>query len=153
MKPLNELKLTLWSKSTNESFSRVAVAAFLSQLDPTIEEINDIKTAVSEAVTNSIIHGYPTHNGSVYLHAHITGNGMLEVSIQDQGVGIADIAQAMQPFFSSDPCGERSGMGFTVMKSFMDHVQVSSDVHSGTTVHMRKQITQPQDLPAPLLVF
>ena len=145
---MNSMTLTFDALPENESLARMAVSAFILPLNPTIEQISDIKTAVSEAVTNSIIHGYPTHNGSVYLHAHITGNGMLEVSIQDQGVGIADIAQAMQPFFSSDPCGERSGMGFTVMKSFMDHVQVSSDVHSGTTVHMRKQITQPQDLPA-----
>ena len=135
----NYMKLEFLSKSSNESFARVVVAAFASQIDPTLEEISDIKTAVSEAVTNAIIHGYEFNVGTIYLEASIEDN-ILELVIKDNGRGIDDIKKAMEPFYTSKPDLERSGMGFTVMETFMDELSVESVKEVGTTVKMRKKI-------------
>lgn len=139
MKPLNEMKLTLDGRSVNEGFARTAVAAFAAQLDPTCEEISDIKTAVSEAVTNCIVHAYPETVGSIYITAQLYDGGVLRVRVRDRGVGIEDIKQAMTPLFTTQG-GERAGLGFAVMESFMDSVRVSSVVGRGTTVTMAKKI-------------
>ena len=137
----NEMKLEFLSKSSNESFARIAVAAFASQLDPTIEEIADIKTAVSEAVTNSIIHGYENKDGIVKLHCMIKDNNII-IEISDTGIGIEDINTAKEPLYTSKPNLERSGMGFTIMQSFMDELSVESVVNLGTKVTMKKAIKQ-----------
>jgi len=134
----NYMKLEFSSKSTNESFARVAVAAFASQLDPTIEEISDIKTAVSEAVTNAVIHGYENGEGIVTIEAIIEGNE-IQIIIKDSGRGIHDLKTAMEPFYTSKPELERSGMGFTVMETFMDGLEVTSEVGKGTVVKMNKK--------------
>lgn len=139
MKCLNEMKLTVDSRSVNEAFSRVSVAAFVAQLDPTLEEINDIKTAVSEAVTNCIVHAYPGTLGKIYITAAIFENGTVKVKIRDRGVGIPDIEKAMQPLYSSLG-GERAGLGFAVMESFTDKVHVLSKEGKGTTVTLEKKI-------------
>lgn len=139
MKRLNEMKLTIDSRSVNEAFSRVSVAAFIAQLDPTLEEINDIKTAVSEAVTNCIVHAYPDGLGKIYISAAVFENGAVKVKIRDKGVGIPDIEKAMQPLYSSLG-GERAGLGFAVMESFTDKLRVSSEVGKGTTVTLTKKI-------------
>jgi stage II sporulation protein AB (anti-sigma F factor) len=133
----NMFKIEFLSKSENESFARVAVAAFVSQLDPTIEEITDIKTAVSEAVTNAIIHGYENKAGVVKIEAYLKKN---EVTIEviDEGVGIDNVEEAMQPLYTSRPDLERSGMGFTVMETFMDFLEVTSLKGKGTKVTMKK---------------
>lgn len=133
----NMIKIEFLSKSQNESFARVAVAAFASQLDPTIEEITDVKTAVSEAVTNSIIHGYENKEGIVRIEAMISGKE-LTVVIIDEGVGIENVDLAMQPLFTSRPDLERSGMGFTVMETFMDNLGVISEKGKGTSITMKK---------------
>lgn len=133
----NEMKLEFLSKSQNESFARSVVAAFAAQLDPTIEEISEIKTAVSEAVTNCIIHGYEYEEGYVTIICRIIDN-MVEVEISDKGKGIEDIEMARQPLYTSKPELERSGMGFTVMETFMDDVVIYSELGKGTTVIMRK---------------
>lgn len=133
----NMIKLEFLSKSQNEGFARVAVAAFASQLDPTIEEISDIKTAVSEAVTNSIIHGYENKEGIVKIEAFIS-ESELTVIVSDEGKGIEDIELAMQPLYTSRPDLERSGMGFTVMETFMDSLKVESENGKGTRVIMKK---------------
>lgn len=133
----NKMKLEFLSKSQNESFARVTVAAFVSQLDPTIEEISDVKTAVSEAVTNSIIHGYGDKDGIVTIEAYIEGNEFT-VIISDEGKGITDINLAMQPLYTSRPDLERSGMGFTVMETFMDKIEVVSNKEKGTKVILKK---------------
>ncbi|MDP4179380.1 MAG: anti-sigma F factor [Bacillota bacterium] len=133
----NRMKIEFLSKSQNESFARVAVAAFASQLDPTIEEITDVKTAVSEAVTNAIIHGYENKEGIIYIEAVILGNEFT-VIVSDNGVGIEDVEAAMQPLYTSRPDLERSGMGFTVMESFMDKLDVESKIGKGTKVIMKK---------------
>ena len=135
----NEMKLEFVSKSNNEAFARITVAAFSSQLDPTIEEISDIKTAVSEAVTNCIIHGYENSEGIIRIVCKIEGN-LIHIEISDNGKGIEDIAVAQQPLFTSKPNLERSGMGFTIMESFMDEVKVESIVGLGTKVTMKKTI-------------
>ena len=137
----NEIKLEFVSKSCNEAFARIAVAAFASQLDPTIEEIADIKTAVSEAVTNSIIHGYEDTLGIIKLHCMIKDNDLI-IEISDNGVGIEDINAAKAPLYTSKPNLERSGMGFTIMQSFMDELSVESVVNLGTKITMRKTIKQ-----------
>ena len=137
----NEMKLEFLSKSCNEAFVRIAVAAFASQLDPTIEEIADIKTAVSEAVTNSIIHGYENKEGIVKLHCMIKDNNII-IQISDTGIGIEDVNTAKEPLYTSKPNLERSGMGFTIMQSFMDELSVESVVNLGTKVTMRKAIKQ-----------
>lgn len=139
MKCLNEMKLIIDSRSVNEAFSRVSVSAFIAQLDPTLEEINDIKTAVSEAVTNSIVHAYPGSLGKIYISAAIYENGTVRVKIKDKGVGIPDIKKAMEPLYSSLG-GERAGLGFAVMESFTDRVRVSSKEGKGTTVTLTKKI-------------
>lgn len=133
----NMMKIEFLSKSENESFARVSVAAFVSQLDPTIEEITDVKTAVSEAVTNAIIHGYQNKNGVVKIEAYINGSE-LTVIISDEGIGIENIDLAMQPLYTSRPDLERSGMGFTVMETFMDKLSVESQQSKGTKITMKK---------------
>ena len=137
----NEMKLEFISKSSNEAFARIAVAAFVSQLDPTIEEISDIKTAVSEAVTNSIIHGYENTIGIIKLHCMIKDNEII-IEISDTGVGIEDINVAKEPLYTSKPNLERSGMGFTIMQSFMDELNVESVMNLGTKITMKKKIKQ-----------
>ena len=126
------------SLSENEEFARVVVAVFASRLNPTLEEIDDIKTAVSEAVTNAVIHGYQNGEGTIYLDAAAEEN-VLTVTVQDDGVGIADVEKAMEPMFTTAE-GERSGMGFSFMEAFMDQVEVISAPNKGTLVTMRKKI-------------
>ncbi len=135
----NEMKLEFLSKSNNESFARITVAAFAAQLDPTIEEISDIKTAVSEAVTNSIIHGYEENEGIVKIECKLFANS-IEIEISDKGKGIENIEKARQALYTSKPELERSGMGFTIMESFMDEVKIESVVGLGTKVTMKKMI-------------
>jgi len=139
MQPINEFKLEFQSKSNNEAFARVVVASFVSQLDPTVEELADVKTAVSEAVTNSIIHGYENVRGIIYIDCRLFTDSV-EIVIRDEGSGIDDIEAARQPMFTSKPDLERSGMGFTIMENFMDEVEVSSNVGKGTIVRMLKNI-------------
>ena len=140
MKQLNKFTMNLLSRSSNESFARVAVTAFIAQLDPTVEEINDIKTAVSEAVTNCIVHAYKNEIGKIYISVRILECNVVEIKIRDKGCGIADIEKAMTPLYSSEG-GERAGLGFTVMQSFMDTLRVTSHVGKGTTVTMKKRIS------------
>ena len=135
----NEMNLEFLSKSCNEAFARIAVAAFASQLDPTIEEIADIKTAVSEAVTNSIIHGYENTVGLVKIHCMIENNSII-IEISDSGIGIEDINTAKEPLYTSKPDLERSGMGFTIMQSFMDELNIESVVNLGKKITMKKNI-------------
>ena len=144
MKPVNEMKLELESRSINEGFARVAVSAFAAQLDPTVEELSDIKTAVSEAVTNCIVHAYPGYVGKIYKTAAIFANGLVRVRIRDRGCGIADIRQAMEPLYTTMG-GERAGLGFAVMESFSDKLRVRSKPDRGTTVTLEKQIRGRQD--------
>ncbi len=139
MKDRNEMTLEFESKSQNESFARTVVAAFATQLDPTIEELADIKTAVSEAVTNSIIHGYANSFGMITMHCIIEGNELI-VEIKDNGVGIENIEKAMEPLYTSRPELERSGMGFSFMEAFMDDLKVTSQVGCGTLVRMTKRV-------------
>ncbi|MDD5898463.1 MAG: anti-sigma F factor [Clostridia bacterium] len=139
---LNRMELTFLSRAQNEAFARVAIAAFVVQLNPTLPEMADIKTAVSEAVTNAIVHGYAgREDGLVTVQASYDDGHILTVSISDTGCGIEDVATAMLPFYSTGDGTERSGMGFCVMQTFMDAVEVSSAVGKGTTVLMRKRIT------------
>ncbi len=133
----NFMRLEFLSKSNNESFARVVVAAFASQLDPTLEELSDIKTAVSEAVTNAIIHGYEYSEGIVIVESKIENNS-IEITVEDKGKGIDDIDKAMEPFYTSKPDLERSGMGFTVMETFMDSLTVESNLNKGTKIKMLK---------------
>lgn len=137
----NYMKLEIPAKSANEAFARAAVGAFASGLDPTIEELADIKTAVSEGVTNAIIHGYENIKGVVTVMCK-TDDKSIEIIIKDTGVGIADIERAREPLYTSKPSEERSGMGFTVMETFMDSLSVESALGFGTTVTMRKRIGQ-----------
>jgi stage II sporulation protein AB (anti-sigma F factor) len=137
MQPINEIKLEFLSKSSNEAFARVVAAAFVSQLDPILEELADIKTAVSEAVTNSIIHGYENRDGYINMKC-LLFNDSVEISISDEGKGIDDIEMARQPLYTSKPELERSGMGFTVMETFMDKIEIISEPGIGTTVKMFK---------------
>ncbi len=140
MNVMNEMKLSFLSRSANESFARVAVASFFAQLDPTVDEMADIKTAVSEAVTNCIVHGYAETLGVIYIHARILGDNMISVKIKDKGCGIPDIKQAMEPMFTTCKTGERAGLGFAVMQSFMDSVRVYSTPGKGTTVVLKKKM-------------
>lgn len=138
----NEMRLEFRAISDNEAFARTAVAAFVSQLNPTLEEISDIKTAISEAVTNSIIHGYDNEdeeNNMVWVSCLIKGD-ILEVEIRDRGIGIEDVEKAMEPLFTTKPELDRSGMGFAFMEAFMDDLEVFSEVGQGTTVHMVKKL-------------
>lgn len=137
----NRMKLEFDSVSENEGFARVAVAAFMTQLNPTLEEVSDVKTAVSEAVTNAIIHGYEKKRGTVYLEC-LLKEEEIEICIQDLGQGIADIRRAMEPLYTSKPELERSGMGFAFMEAFMDELKVESRLGDGTTIHMKKKIGQ-----------
>ena len=139
MRSKNKMKLLIESRSVNEGFARVAVAAFAAQLDPTVEELADIKTAVSEAVTNCIVHAYPSTVGLIYITGELFDNGTVKIKIRDRGCGIVDVKQAMEPLFTTLG-GERSGLGFAVMESFMDKVRVSSTVNKGTCVTMTKII-------------
>ena len=140
----NEMKLEFISKSANEAFARIAVAAFVSQLDPTIEELADIKTAVSEAVTNCIIHGYKDKQGIVKIKAKLKQNQII-IEISDQGKGIENINIAKEPLYTTKPNLERSGMGFTIMESFMDSMEVQSIVGLGTKIIMTKTIGQREE--------
>lgn len=135
----NEMKLEFISKSSNEAFARIAVAAFAAQLDPTIEELADIKTAVSEAVTNCIIHGYENRQGIVKVMGRLKGNEIV-IEISDTGKGIENIEVAKEPLYTTKPNLERSGMGFTIMESFMDSMEIESIVDLGTKVTMSKRI-------------
>ena len=140
----NEMKLEFLSKSSNEAFARITVAAFASQLDPTIEELADIKTAVSEAVTNCIIHGYENRIGIVKVYAKLIENE-ITIEISDNGKGIENIEMAKEPLYTTKPNLERSGMGFTIMESFMDYIEVESIVGLGTKVTMRKKIKKQEE--------
>ena len=137
MQLINEMKLEFPSKSSNEAFARIVAAAFVSQLDPTLEELADIKTAVSEAVTNAIIHGYENRPGFIRMNCRLYEDSV-EIAVIDEGKGIEDIEQARQPLYTSKPEMERSGMGFTVMESFMDSVEIVSEPGKGTAVTLRK---------------
>ena len=141
MKPVNTATIEFLSRSANEGFARTAAACFAAQLDPTLDEINDIKTAVSEAVTNAIVHAYPDRLGRVKLKLRLFEDSLLEITVQDWGVGIADVAQARTPLFTTGT-EERSGMGFTIMESFMDTLRVRSTPGKGTTVTMRRRIAR-----------
>ena len=149
MEFINEMKLCFQARSENESFARVAVAGFLTYLDPTLEELEDIKTAVSEAVTNAIIHGYDEkETATVYVSCIIYRDGgehVLQVVIEDTGKGIADIEKAMEPMFTTRPELERSGMGFVFMNAFMDDVQVQSEIMKGTTVTLLKRLRRLEE--------
>ena len=137
----NYYKLSFPSRSVNESFARMTVASFCMQFDPTLEQINDIKTAVSEAVTNCVVHAYPDSIGTVYITATIK-KGVLKITVKDKGVGIPDIPKAMEPMFTTDIGSERAGLGFAVMQAFMDKVKVYSSPGKGTRVVMTKNIEQ-----------
>ncbi len=139
MQCINELKMIIDSKSINEGFARVAVSAFVSCLDPNIEELTDIKTAVSEAVTNAIVHGYRDKEGKIYITVSLFDNNTVRARIRDKGVGIENIEKAMEPLFTTAK-GERAGLGFAVMESFMDRIRVTSKVDKGTTVTLEKKI-------------
>ncbi len=136
----NQIRLVFPSRSHNEAFARSVISAFAAQLDPTVEEINDIKAAVSEAVTNSIVHGYRDTIGNIELVAKIRDNNSIYIRIKDKGIGIADVKQAMLPLFTTCAEGERAGLGFAVMESFMDKLLVNSKVSRGTTVTMIKRL-------------
>jgi stage II sporulation protein AB (anti-sigma F factor) len=139
MKEINSVKMDFLSKSSNESFARTALACFAAQLDPTLDELGDIKTAVSEAVTNSIVHAYPNTIGRILLRARLFDDNSIEIMIRDWGCGIEDIDRARAPMFTTGG-EERSGMGFTIMESFMDKLRVKSTPGRGTTVTMRRKI-------------
>ena len=145
MKECNKFSLTIPSYSANESFARIAVSAFASQLDPTVEEIGDIKTAVSEAVTNCIVHAYANTIGNIYIKGEILKDGVLKIKIRDKGCGIQNIEKAMEPLYTTAG-GERAGLGFAVMQSFTDSLKVRSKVGSGTTVTMIKKISVRQNV-------
>ena len=140
MNLINEMSLSFPSKSSNEAFARSAVSAFVIGLDPTVAELSDIKTAVSEAVTNCIVHGYRRESGTVYINGKIYENNKVVIKIRDKGCGIADIEKAMEPLFTTKPDLERSGMGFSFMEAFMDDLEVESVLGQGTTVHMKKKL-------------
>ena len=140
MKMTNQVKFTFLSRSTNEGFSRAALAAFLAQADPTVPQLADIKTAVSEAVTNCIVHAYPEQMGWITLTAAIYEGGLVRITVTDRGVGIPDVGKAMEPLYTTGNPDERAGLGFAVMQSFMDKVKVSSTPGRGTRVTMPKRL-------------
>ncbi len=140
MRTINKFSMTLPSVSVNESFARAAISAFAVQLDPTIDELADIKTAVSEAVTNCIVHAYKEEIGNIYINSEIKSDHTLNIKIRDKGCGIDNVEQAMEPLYTTAG-GERAGLGFAVMQSFMDSVKVRSVVGKGTTVIMKKRIS------------
>lgn len=133
------LRMEIESLSRNEEFARVVVSVFMARMNPTLEELDDVKTAVSEAVTNAVIHGYQGNGGIIYLEVEILKQE-LTVTVRDTGIGIPNIVQAMEPMFTTDPEGERSGMGFSFMEAFMDEVRVESEPDEGTVVTMKKKI-------------
>lgn len=139
MKYINEMTLSIKALSQNESFARSVVAAFCVQLNPTLEQINDIKTAISEAVTNAIVHAYDSSGGEIVIWAGLTEE-MVHIKITDNGKGIKDVDEALQPFYTTKPDEERSGMGFTVMQAFCDKMQVESSVGKGTTITLQKAL-------------
>ncbi len=139
MKPINEMKLVIPSRSANESFARVAVASFVAQLDPTIEELTEIKTAVSEAVTNCIVHAYQEQIGNINLSVRLYEQGRIIIRVRDAGYGIENIEKAMEPLFTTAG-EERAGLGFAVMESFMDKIKVLSKPGKGTTITMEKKL-------------
>lgn len=139
MKTTNEMEMLFDSKSENEGFARVAVSAFLTQMNPTMEEVEDVRTAVSEAVTNAIIHGYEEKEGKIRIWCKMEETTFY-IEVQDLGIGIADVERAMEPLFTTKPDKERSGLGFVFMQSFMDEVKVESAVGKGTLVKMKKTI-------------
>ena len=139
MKFENYMVLDFPSRSTNEAFARSAVACFAAQMDPTLEELGDIRTAVSEAVTNCIVHGYPDELGIITLRCRILKDNVLDIVVKDRGAGIADVEKAKQPMFTTGGA-ERSGMGFTIMENFMTSLTVTSEPGKGTTVHMRRSL-------------
>ncbi len=141
MKATNLAEITFLSRSANEGFARSAAACFAAQLDPTLDELGDIKTAVSEAVTNAIVHGYPNELGRVLLRLRTLPEQVLEITVRDWGVGISDVKKAREPMYTTGGV-ERSGMGFTIMESFTDTMKVRSTPGKGTTVTMRKKIAQ-----------
>ena len=143
MKFENYMILEFPSKSTNEAFARSAVACFAAQLDPTLEELGDIRTAVSEAVTNCIVHAYPNALGIITVRCRILKDNVLDIVVKDRGVGIADTEQARRPMFTTGGT-DRSGMGFTIMESFMTSFEVTSQLGKGTTVHMRRKLMKRQ---------
>lgn len=140
MKCLNQMKLQFDSRSANESFSRTAISAFVAILDPTVDELTDIKTAVSEAVTNAIVHGYANEINTVYITAAIYADSKIVIRIKDRGCGIPDVHKAMEPLYTTSPTEERAGLGFTVMQSMMDKVKVRSQPGKGTTVVLERRI-------------
>ena len=140
MKTLNKMKLSFPSKSCNEAFARTAVSAFIMNLDPTVNELSDLKTAVSEAVTNCIVHGYRRQDGTIYISGAIREDNRVIIKVRDSGCGIADVEQAMKPLFTTAADEERAGLGFAVMQSFCDRVKVKSVPGKGTTVTLEKQI-------------
>ena len=140
MKILNEIKVIMPSHSVNESTARAVISSFVIQADPTVEELSDIRTAVSEAVTNAIIHGYPNKSGNIEITARLLPERTIYIKIRDTGCGIEDVEKAMQPLFTTAPEEERSGLGFSVMQSFMDKLDVKSKIGKGTSVVMRKKL-------------
>lgn len=140
MKILNESKITFLSKSANEGYARAVVAAFAAQLDPTLDELGDIKTSVSEAVTNCIVHAYPDSVGIIHINLRILEGNILEIAVRDRGIGIPDINMAMTPMYTTGG-SDRSGMGLTIIESFNDNLKIRSKPDSGTTIIMRKRIS------------
>lgn len=145
MRNTNEMELVFDSISVNEGFARVAVAAFMTQLNPTVEEVSDVKTAVSEAVTNAIIHGYEKEVKKICIRCYLKEQ-TIYIEIEDYGKGIADVKQAMEPLYTSKPEMERSGMGFSFMEAFMDEISVESEIGAGTLVKMQKEIGKGREL-------
>ena len=145
MRDTNEMELVFDSISVNEGFARVAVAAFMTQLNPTLEEVADVKTAVSEAVTNAIIHGYEKEVKKIRIHCRLKEQ-VIYIEVEDYGKGIEDVAQAMEPMYTSKPELERSGMGFSFMEAFMDEISVESELGQGTLVKMQKEIGKGREL-------
>ena len=147
MKIINEMRLDFPAMAENEGFARMVVSGFMLFLNPTMEELADVKTAVSEAGTNAIVHGYGGRRGTVRLHGAYTTEGLLYIDVIDRGVGIADVAHAREPFFTTAEGEDRSGMGFTVMESFMDKVEVKSAPGEGTTVRLIKRVEARAEAP------
>lgn len=145
---MEQFRMEMESASENEAFARVVVAVFMSRMDPTLEQIEDVKTAVSEAVTNAVIHGYQNGAGTIFLEASVDG-AWLAVTVRDTGVGIRDVKRAMEPLYTTDKTGERSGMGFSFMEAFMDQVEVESEPGKGTKVTMRKRIVREPEETRP----
>lgn len=143
MKINNFMEVTFKAISINEGFARICVAGFCLQLNPTVDEVNDIKTAVSEAVTNCVVHAYPKHNGMVTMRCEIEGE-MVKITVKDSGIGIKDISKAREPFYTTRPSEERSGMGFAVMESFMDKINVENNDDGGLKVTLYKKIIKNQ---------